>query len=87
MSWTGLILAVVGGDDREAEIPRLAAETGATVRGDGFPATEAVQTLMAASAEDAQRHARWRHPRARPDRRDLRASAGCLHAGASGSRG
>jgi len=59
MSWTGLILAVVGGDDREAEILRLAAETGATVRGYGFPATEAVQPLMAASAEDALDGARF----------------------------
>jgi hypothetical protein len=45
MSWTGLILAVVGGDDREAEILRLAAETGATVRGDGFPALDHAQPV------------------------------------------
>jgi dipicolinate synthase subunit A len=59
MSWSELILAVVGGDDREAEILRLAAETGATVRGYGFPATEAIEPLMAASAEDALDGARF----------------------------
>ena len=59
MSWAGLILAVVGGDAREAEILRLAAETGATVRGYGFPATEAVQPLMAASPEHALDGARF----------------------------
>jgi dipicolinate synthase subunit A len=37
MSWDGLVLAVVGGDEREQEIARLAAETGAEVRAYGFP--------------------------------------------------
>lgn len=35
--WSSLIVAVVGGDEREQEIARLAAETGATVRAHGFP--------------------------------------------------
>ena len=35
--WQTLIIAVVGGDEREQEICRLAAESGATVRAFGFP--------------------------------------------------
>jgi dipicolinate synthase subunit A len=35
--WSRLIIAVVGGDRREQEIARLAAETGAAVRAFGFP--------------------------------------------------
>ncbi len=35
--WRDLSIAVVGGDAREAEIARLAAETGAAVRAFGFP--------------------------------------------------
>lgn len=35
--WDDLTIAVVGGDDREQVIARLAAETGATVRACGFP--------------------------------------------------
>jgi dipicolinate synthase subunit A len=35
--WEELTIAIVGGDEREAEIARLAAETGATVRAYGFP--------------------------------------------------
>ncbi|MDQ3767488.1 MAG: serine carboxypeptidase [Actinomycetota bacterium] len=35
--WDSLIIAVVGGDDREQEIARLAAGTGAQVRAFGFP--------------------------------------------------
>jgi dipicolinate synthase subunit A len=35
--WDGVALAVVGGDEREREIARLAAETGADVRAFGFP--------------------------------------------------
>ncbi|KWX67486.1 dipicolinate synthase subunit DpsA [Mycobacterium sp. NAZ190054] len=36
MSWNDLTIAVVGGDEREQEIARLAAETGARVRAYGF---------------------------------------------------
>ena len=36
-SWRNLTIAVVGGDEREQEICRLAAATGAAVRGFGFP--------------------------------------------------
>jgi len=35
--WSELILAIVGGDQREQEIARCAAATGAKVRGFGFP--------------------------------------------------
>lgn len=35
--WRELIIAVVGGDEREQEICRLAVESGATVRAFGFP--------------------------------------------------
>lgn len=35
--WRDLTIAIVGGDAREAEIARLAAGTGATVRAFGFP--------------------------------------------------
>jgi dipicolinate synthase subunit A len=37
MNWNDLVIAVVGGDEREQEIARLAAETGAEVRAYGFP--------------------------------------------------
>ena len=37
MKWEELTIAVVGGDEREQEISRLAAETGAEVRAFGFP--------------------------------------------------
>lgn len=37
MNWKKLTIAVVGGDFREREIARCAAETGATVRAYGFP--------------------------------------------------
>jgi dipicolinate synthase subunit A len=36
-SWSGLIIAMLGGDAREREIARLAASTGAQIRGYGFP--------------------------------------------------
>lgn len=38
--WSALKIAVVAGDEREAEIARLAAATGAEVRAFGFPRTE-----------------------------------------------
>ena len=37
VDWRSLTLAIVGGDEREREIARLAATTGATVRAFGFP--------------------------------------------------
>ncbi|HET8894222.1 MAG TPA: dipicolinate synthase subunit DpsA [Gaiellaceae bacterium] len=37
MNWSALTIAIVGGDEREREIARLAAATGATVRAYGFP--------------------------------------------------
>ena len=41
IAWGECVIAVVGGDKREQEIARLAAATGATVRGYGFPWPEA----------------------------------------------
>ncbi|MBA3349293.1 MAG: serine carboxypeptidase [Actinobacteria bacterium] len=40
VDWSSLIIAVVGGDEREEEIARLAAGTGADVRAYGFPLPE-----------------------------------------------
>jgi dipicolinate synthase subunit A len=37
MDWSRVTVAIVGGDEREREIARLAAGTGARVRGYGFP--------------------------------------------------
>ena len=37
LDWERITLAIVGGDEREQEIARLAARTGATVRAFGFP--------------------------------------------------
>ncbi len=37
MDWNGLVIAVVGGDEREQEVSRMAAATGAEVRAFGFP--------------------------------------------------
>lgn len=37
MNWQDLVIAVVGGDEREQEISRLAARTGASVRSFGIP--------------------------------------------------
>ena len=37
MNWKQIVIAVVGGDEREREVSRLAAETGARVRAFGFP--------------------------------------------------
>jgi len=41
MDWNKIVIAVVAGDRREQEIARLAAATGAEVRGYGFPWPEA----------------------------------------------
>lgn len=38
--WAALTIAIVGGDEREQEIARLAVATGATVRAYGFPLPE-----------------------------------------------
>ncbi len=58
--WPDLTLAVVGGDEREQEIARLAARTGAQVRGFGFPWPEAgiEGVARAQSAADALSKAR-----------------------------
>ncbi|GAB4149868.1 MAG: dipicolinate synthase subunit DpsA [Sphingomonadales bacterium] len=40
--WKDLIIAVVGGDEREQEIARLAAATGASVRSFGFPGADGI---------------------------------------------
>ena len=37
VDWRQLVIAVLGGDEREQEICRRAAATGAQVRGFGFP--------------------------------------------------
>jgi len=37
VNWAGLTIGVLGGDEREQEIARLAAATGAEVRAHGFP--------------------------------------------------
>ena len=37
MNWESIVIAVVAGDDREQEIARCAADTGAMVRAYGFP--------------------------------------------------
>lgn len=57
--WEELTIAVVGGDEREAEIARLAAETGAEVRIYGFATTPAVAELVVASPEAALEGARF----------------------------
>jgi dipicolinate synthase subunit A len=59
-AWKGLVIAVIGGDDREQEIARLAATTGAEVRAFGFPwpAAGIPGVTRAPSAEAAIRDAR-----------------------------
>ena len=53
--WRDLTIAIVGGDAREAEIARLAAETGAAVRAFGFPWPEdgILGVVRAAAAPEA----------------------------------
>lgn len=55
MNWMEITIAVVGGDEREQEIARLAAETGARVRAFGFPwpATGIAGVELASSATAA----------------------------------
>ncbi|CAN3130615.1 dipicolinate synthase subunit DpsA [Mycobacterium sp. smrl_JER01] len=51
MSWADLTIAVVGGDEREQEIARLAAQTGAAVRAYGFIGADApIDGVSAASS-------------------------------------
>ena len=55
MNWSEVQIAIVGGDEREREIARLAAETGATVRVYGVPVLDGgipgvTQTASAAAA-------------------------------------
>lgn len=62
MRWEALTIAVVGGDEREQEIARLAAATGAAVRAYGFPWPKGgidgvEQTQAAASALRGARYA------------------------------
>jgi dipicolinate synthase subunit A len=59
VNWSELQIAIVGGDERECEIARLAAETGATVRAYGFPFLDGgiPGVTHAASAADAMRDA------------------------------
>lgn len=61
MRWDELTIAVVGGDEREREIARLAAETGAEVRAYGFPWPERgiEGVTQAPDAESALRGARY----------------------------
>ena len=53
MTWPSVRIAVVGGDEREREIARLAAETGADVRAYGFPDEGIPGVRPSASAADA----------------------------------
>lgn len=55
IDWSALRLAIVGGDEREREIARRAAATGAQVRAFGFPwPAEGIDSVLpAASAADA----------------------------------
>ena len=54
MNWAKLSIAVVGGDEREREIARLAAETGAYVRAYGFPwPDEGIDGVVLAQSAEA----------------------------------
>ncbi len=61
MSLAGIRIAVVGGDEREQEIARLAASEGAEVSAYGFPWPEGGigDVTLAASAAEAMRGARY----------------------------
>ena len=61
MSLTGIRIAVVGGDEREQEIARLAAAEGAEVAAYGFPWPDGglAGVTPAASAAEALRAARY----------------------------
>lgn len=59
VDWSRLSLAIVGGDEREQEIARLAARTGARVRAYGFPwpAAGIGGVTLSGSAAEAMRDA------------------------------
>ncbi|MGH9244029.1 MAG: dipicolinate synthase subunit DpsA [Acidimicrobiales bacterium] len=60
IDWSRLTIAIVGGDEREQEIARLANLTGAAVRGHGFPWLAGVNgTAPTPSAEEAMRDANY----------------------------
>src|SRR5690349_1070358 len=60
MTLDGVGIAVVGGDEREQEIARLAAAEGATVSGFGFPCPDPITGVeVAADAATAMRGARY----------------------------
>ena len=59
MNWSSVRIAVVGGDEREREIARLAAETGAGVRAYGFPDEGIPGVRPSASAADAMTDANY----------------------------
>jgi dipicolinate synthase subunit A len=61
VAWPSLRIAVVGGDEREPEIARLAAETGATVKANGipWPAGGITDVELADSPLDAVRGAQY----------------------------
>jgi dipicolinate synthase subunit A len=70
--WDALCIAVVGGDEREREIARLAAETGAEVRAYGFPWPDAgidgvFQTESAEAALAGANYALFPIPGLAPD--------------------
>ncbi|MCY4155694.1 MAG: dipicolinate synthase subunit DpsA [Gammaproteobacteria bacterium] len=59
ITWAALKIAILGGDDREQEIARLAAATGATVTAYGFPwpACGVTGATLATTATDCLRNA------------------------------
>jgi dipicolinate synthase subunit A len=61
VDWNSIVIAIVGGDEREQEIARLAAEDSAVVRAYGFPwpARGIDGVTLAASAADAMEDARY----------------------------
>lgn len=58
-NWSSLVIAVIGGDEREREIARLAARTGAEVRAFGFPWPDGgiENVTLSGSAEEAMQGA------------------------------
>ncbi len=61
LDWSAIVLAVVGGDEREPEIVRLAAATGADVRAYGLPWPDAgiAGAILASNAYEAMEGARY----------------------------
>jgi dipicolinate synthase subunit A len=57
LDWRRITLAIVGGDEREREIARLAASTGATVRAFGFPWPDGgIDGVVAADSVEGAMH-------------------------------